>query len=109
MVIIQDMKILRITLRFKAPIPPARPTPNTAPTNVCVAETGTPVLVDTTTVLEAARVAAKARLGVNTVIELPTVAMTLRPSTSPIPKLRLSPQKTSCYLKPCHRASHFLC
>src|SRR3990167_3248073 len=42
---IQDIKILRITVRFKAPIPRAKPTPKTAPTRVCVADTGIPVLV----------------------------------------------------------------
>jgi len=74
--------MFRITIKFKAPIPRANPTPSTAPTRVCVAETGIPVLVETTTVVAAANVAAKARLGVNAVIELPTVSITLRPYIS---------------------------
>ncbi len=45
----------------------------------CVAETGMPRLVAMTTVVEAESVAANARLGVNAVIELPTVSITLRP------------------------------
>lgn len=66
----QDIKILRMTIRFKAPIPRARPTPKTEPTKVCVADTGMPQLVATTTVVAAASVAAKARLGVRAVMEL---------------------------------------
>ena len=55
--------MLRITIRFKAPIPRARPTPSTAPTKVCVADTGIPILVANTTVVAAESVAAKALLG----------------------------------------------
>ncbi len=68
-----EVKMLRITSMFNAPIPRARPPPNTAPTKVCVAETGMPTLVATTTEVAADKVAAKARLGVSAVMELPTV------------------------------------
>ena len=74
--------MLRITIRFNAPIPRAKPTPRTAPTKVCVAETGMPRLVATTTEVAAAKVAAKARLGVKAVIELPTVSITFLPYIS---------------------------
>ena len=76
---IQEVKILRITIKFKAPIPRAKPTPNTEPTKVCVAETGIPLLVAITTAEAAANVAAKARLGVNAVMALPTVSITFLP------------------------------
>ena len=76
---IQDINILRMTMRFNAPIPRANPTPKTAPTRVCVAETGMPELVATTTVVAAASVAEKAREGVSAVMELPTVSITRRP------------------------------
>ena len=76
------MKMLRMTMRFNAPIPHAKPTPRTAPTNVCVVETGMPILVETTTVVAAERVAAKARLGVSAVMELPTVSITFLPYMS---------------------------
>lgn len=78
-VTIHDMKILRMTTRFNAPIPRASPTPKTAPTRVCVAETGSPKVLAIITVVAADRVAAKARLGVSAVMPLPTVSITFRP------------------------------
>jgi len=53
----QEATILPITLRSRAPIPRASPTPITEPTAICVVETGKPVLEATTTVTAAARVA----------------------------------------------------
>ena len=38
----QDTTICLMTSRFKAPTPRAYPTPTTAPTTVCVEETGKP-------------------------------------------------------------------
>ncbi len=64
-VIIHDKNILLITRVSKAAIPLARPTPNTAPTNTCVVETGIPVPDAITTVAAAASVAAKPRDGVS--------------------------------------------
>jgi PiT family inorganic phosphate transporter len=62
-----------------AAIPLAKPTPNTAPTNTCVVETGKPVPEAITTVVAAASVAAKPREGVNWVMPVPIVAITLCP------------------------------
>ena len=73
----QDRNILLTTVRLSAPIPRASPTPNTAPTSVCVVDTGMPVPEATTTVVAAANSAAKPRLGVSSVIFLPMVAITL--------------------------------
>ena len=89
-----EVKILRMTIKFNAPIPLASPTPNTAPTSVCVAETGIPVVVATTTVVAAAKVAVKARLGVKAGIELPTVSITFlpyikKPVMTPIQPIRV--------------------
>ena len=58
-------------------MPRASPTPSTAPTSVCVVEIGIPVNEASTTVPAAAISAAKPRLGVSSVILLPTVAITL--------------------------------
>ena len=60
----QDTTILRTTPMLIAAIPRAIPTPNTAPTKVCVVEIGKPVLEAITTVVAAANSAAKPRLGV---------------------------------------------
>ena len=51
-----------------AAIPLAIPTPNTAPTSVCVVDIGKPAPEDITTVLAAANSAAKPLLGVKCVI-----------------------------------------
>ena len=67
------------TLRLSAPIPLAKPTPSTAPTSVCVVEMGRPVPDAITTVVDAANKQAKPRLGVNSVMLLPTVAITFLP------------------------------
>ena len=76
--------MLRITAMLSAPMPRASPTPSTAPTRVCVVEMGNPVPEATTTVLAAARVAAKPRDGVRSVMRVPTVAITRWPKvTSP--------------------------
>ena len=76
-VIIHDINIELIMRRFKAEIPRAKPTPNTAPTSVCVVDIGKPVPEAITTVVEAARLQQKPRLGVRSVIPDPTVAITL--------------------------------
>ena len=52
-----------------------KPTPSTAPTSVCVVEIGRPVPDAITTVAAAPSSAAKPRLGVSSVIFLPTVVM----------------------------------
>ena len=49
-VIIQDSKIEPTTRVLSAPIPRAKPTPNTAPTRVWVVEMGRPVAEAMTTV-----------------------------------------------------------
>ena len=56
------------TRRSIASMPRARPTPSTAPTNVCVVEIGMPVPDAITIVVAAASSAAKPRLGVSCVI-----------------------------------------
>ena len=63
----------QIVGRCSASTPRANPTPNTAPTNVCVVEMGRPVADANTTVVAAASSAAKPRLGVNSVILRPMV------------------------------------
>ena len=42
-VTIHERKMVRTTVKLSAPIPRAKPTPNTAPTKVCVVEIGKPV------------------------------------------------------------------
>ena len=79
-VTIHDKIILPTTLRLIAPMPLAKPTPNTAPTKVWVVDMGKPVPEAMTTVPAAANSAAKPRLGVNSVMALPTVIITLKPS-----------------------------
>ena len=78
-VITQDMKILPMTLRFRAAMPRAKPTPSTAPTRVWVVEIGSPVADAVTTVAAAPNSAAKPRLGVSSVILRPTVVITFQP------------------------------
>lgn len=78
-VISQDITMVPITRRLSAAMPRARPTPSTAPTRVWVVEIGRPVPEASTTVEAAASVAAKPRDGVNSVMPVPTVAMTRRP------------------------------
>ena len=63
-VTIQDTTIFLTMPKFSAETPRAKPTPNTAPTNVCVVEIGRPVPDAITTVQAAASSAAKPRLGV---------------------------------------------
>ena len=72
-----EIIILPTTLAFTEEIPLAKPTPRTAPTKVCVVEIGRPVPEAKTTVVAAASSAAKPLLGVNSVIFLPTVSITL--------------------------------
>ncbi len=78
-VISQDITMVPITPRLSAAMPRASPTPSTAPTRVWVVEIGRPVPEASTTVVAAARVAAKPRLGVSSVMPVPTVAITLWP------------------------------
>ena len=63
-VITQDTTMFLTTPKLIAAIPLARPTPNTAPTKVCVVEIGNPEPEAMTTVVAAASSAAKPRLGV---------------------------------------------
>ena len=60
-------------------MPLASPTPKTAPTRVCVVDTGIPVPEAITTVVAAAISAANPRLGVSSVIFFPMVLITLWP------------------------------
>ena len=76
-VMIHETKIFPTTCRFSAPIPLANPTPNTAPTKVCVVEIGKPNPEAMTTVLAVANCAANARLGVSCVMLDPMVAIIL--------------------------------
>ena len=78
------------TERSIAEIPLAKPTPNTAPTKVCVVDIGKPVPEANTTVVAAASSAANPLLGVSSVMFLPTVSITLypreaKPATIPPP------------------------
>ena len=75
-VITHERKILRITFRSSAPIPRARPTPNTPPTNVCVVDIGRPLADATTTVQAVASSAANPREGVSSVMFFQMVAIT---------------------------------
>ena len=79
MVTTHDTKIRPTTRRSIASMPRASPTPSTAPTSVCVVEIGIPVPEAITMVVAAASSAAKPRLGVNSVMLVPTVAITLCP------------------------------
>lgn len=72
-----EITTLPTTPKSIADIPLANPTPKTAPTSVCVVEIGKPVPDANTTVVAAANSAAKPLLGVNSVIFLPTVSITL--------------------------------
>ena len=76
-VITHEVNILPTMRKLSAAIPLAKPTPRTAPTNVCVVEIGRPMPEARTTVHEAPSSAAKPRLGVSSVIFLPIVAITL--------------------------------
>ena len=76
-VITHEVNILATMRKLMAAKPRAKPTPNTAPTRVCVVEIGNPIPEANTTVAEAPRVAAKPLLGVSSVILVPMVAMTL--------------------------------
>lgn len=73
-VISHERKMLPTTPRLIALIPLANPTPSTAPTNVCVVDTGMPAPEASTTVVAADSSAAKPRVGVNSVIFEPTVS-----------------------------------
>ena len=73
----QETIILPTTEKSTAESPRAKPTPNTAPTRVCVVEIGKPVPEANTTVVAAASSAANPLLGVNSVMFLPTVSITL--------------------------------
>lgn len=53
-VTIQELMIFRITVKFSAAIPRAKPIPKIAPTSVCVVEIGKPVPDATTTVIAVA-------------------------------------------------------
>ena len=73
----QETIILPTTEKSTADNPLAKPTPNTAPTSVWVVEIGKPVPEANTTVVAAANSAANPLLGVNSVMFLPTVSITL--------------------------------
>ena len=73
----QDRMILPTTFKSIAESPLARPTPRTAPTNVCVVDIGRPVPEARTTVVAAASSAAKPRLGVSSVISVSYTHLTL--------------------------------
>ena len=75
-VITQDIMIPPITLKSSAPIPLAKPTPITAPTAICVVETGIPVREAITTVAAAANSAENPRVGISSVILVPIVNIT---------------------------------
>ena len=75
----QDAKILPITRKSIAAIPRAMPTPITAPTAICVVDTGIAVRDAITTVNAAATVAQKPLVGVNAVIFVPIVRITRYP------------------------------
>ena len=84
------MNISRITRGFKLSIPLATPTPRTPPTSVCVVEIGIRNLDARTIVVAAAKSAEKPRVGVNSVIFLLMVSITLhfyvhKPITMPMP------------------------
>ena len=67
-VTIQDVKIVPTDLRFTVLIPSTSPMPITAPTSVCVVETGISNWLAITTVRAAASCAAKPLVGVNVTI-----------------------------------------
>ena len=78
----QERKILLVTRILSEAKPLAMPTPNTAPTKTWVVETGKPVYEASTTVVAAANSAENPRLGVNSVIPLPIVFITLKPNVA---------------------------
>ena len=78
-VMTHEVKMVATIRRLIAAKPRANPTPKTAPTKVCVVDMGKPIPEARTTVAEAPRVAANPLLGVNSVILVPIVAITLYP------------------------------
>ncbi len=76
-VITQERKIERTTVKSSAHRPRASATPITAPTKVCVVETGSPSPDAIMTVVAVASSAEKPRLGVSSVMCVPMVAITL--------------------------------
>ena len=77
----QEAAIFPKTRKSTAFAPPANPTPTTAPTRVCVVETGTAKngIENTRIVVAAPNSAAKPRVGVMSVIFFPMVSMTRHP------------------------------
>lgn len=73
----QETTISRTVSALTLLRPRANPTPITAPTSVCVADIGNPSLDANKTTEAAANSAANPLVGVNSVIFLPIVAMTL--------------------------------
>ena len=76
-VMTQDVTMFRMTFKLMLDNPPASPTPMTAPTSVCVVETGSPIKLFDKTIAAVENSAAKPLVGVNSVIWWPTVSMTL--------------------------------
>ena len=89
----QETIIRPTTVKSTADNPLARPTPSTAPTSVCVVEMGNPVPEAKTTVVAAASSAANPLLGVNSVIFLPTVSITLYPRVAHPATIPVAPSK----------------
>lgn len=72
-VVNHEATILPITLKSRSLTDIAKPTPKTAPTNVCVVEMGMALPDAITTVVAAASSAAKPLVGVSLVISFPIV------------------------------------
>jgi len=76
-VMTHDLTILLMTLKLTPDNPPAKPTPIIEPIKVCVVETGSPMKLFAKTTDAVENSAEKPRVGVNSVIFVPTVSMTL--------------------------------
>ena len=76
-VMTHDLTIFFITLKLTPDNPPATPTPIMEPIRVCVVETGSPIKLFAKTTDAVENSAENPRVGVNSVIFVPTVSITL--------------------------------
>ena len=93
----QEAAIFPNTRKSTAFAPPARPTPTTAPTKVCVVETGTARkgIEKTRMVVAAPNSAAKPRVGVMSVIFFPMVSITRQPHVRTPTAIPAEPSSTN--------------
>lgn len=81
--------------KLRAPIPPAKPTPRTDPTKVCVVETGNPHAEARRIVQAAPNSPANPLLGVSSVIFFPMVSMTRHPHVARPVTMPTAPRRST--------------